>query len=75
MRQGSYFPHWLLERRRRAEQALISVVANRPPARCLHAPGREARRVPRRHAAVEIPGQCDGQASGRAGCRVPQPAP
>lgn len=27
MRQGSYFPHWLLERRRRAEQALISVVA------------------------------------------------
>lgn len=24
---GSYFPHWLLERRRRAEQALISVVA------------------------------------------------
>lgn len=26
-RQGSYFPHWLLERRRRAEQALISVVA------------------------------------------------
>lgn len=25
--QGSYFPHWLLERRRRAEQALISVVA------------------------------------------------
>jgi len=27
LRQGSYFPHWLLERRRRAEQALISVVA------------------------------------------------
>ncbi|MEU9292002.1 hypothetical protein AB0D57_47375, partial [Streptomyces sp. NPDC048275] len=25
--QGSYFPHWLLERRRRAEQALMSVVA------------------------------------------------
>lgn len=27
LRQGRYFPHWLLERRRRAEQALISVVA------------------------------------------------
>ncbi|CAL9448945.1 hypothetical protein SUDANB145_02401 [Streptomyces sp. enrichment culture] len=27
LRQGSYFPHWLLERRRWAEQALISVVA------------------------------------------------
>ncbi|MCC5580934.1 IS256 family transposase [Microtetraspora sp. AC03309] len=27
LRQGSYFPSWLLERRRRAEQALISVVA------------------------------------------------
>jgi putative transposase len=27
LRQGSYFPEWLLERRRRAEQALISVVA------------------------------------------------
>jgi putative transposase len=27
LRQRSYFPEWLLERRRRAEQALISVVA------------------------------------------------
>jgi putative transposase len=27
LRQGSYFPDWLLTRRRRAEQALISVVA------------------------------------------------
>ncbi|GGN23300.1 IS256 family transposase [Streptomyces fuscichromogenes] len=27
LRSGSYFPHWLLERRRRAEQALISVIA------------------------------------------------
>ena len=28
LRQGSYFPDWLLERRRRAEQALTTVVAN-----------------------------------------------
>jgi putative transposase len=27
LRSGSYFPDWLLERRRRAERALISVVA------------------------------------------------
>jgi transposase-like protein len=27
LRSGSYFPDWLLERRRRAEAALISVVA------------------------------------------------
>jgi len=27
LRSGSYFPEWLLERRRRAEQALMSVVA------------------------------------------------
>ncbi|MGI5164588.1 IS256 family transposase [Spirillospora sp. CA-253888] len=27
LRTGSYFPDWLLERRRRAEQALVSVVA------------------------------------------------
>ncbi len=27
LRQGSYFPEWLMERRRRSEQALISVVA------------------------------------------------
>jgi putative transposase len=27
LRQGSYFPDWLLERRRRPEQALVSVVA------------------------------------------------
>jgi putative transposase len=27
LREGSYYPDWLLERRRRAEQALVSVVA------------------------------------------------
>lgn len=27
LRQGTYFPEWLLEPRRRAEQALIAVVA------------------------------------------------
>jgi transposase-like protein len=27
LRQGTYFPEWLLERRRRAERALTTVVA------------------------------------------------
>jgi transposase-like protein len=27
LRQGSYYPEWLLERRRRAERALATVVA------------------------------------------------
>jgi putative transposase len=27
LRQGSYFPEWLLERRKRAEKALVTVVA------------------------------------------------
>ncbi|WP_261709318.1 IS256 family transposase [Streptomyces rhizosphaerihabitans] len=39
LRQGSYFPHWLLERRRRAEQALVSVVAT------AYLPGVSTRRV------------------------------
>lgn len=28
LRTGSYFPHWLMERRKRAESALITVVAD-----------------------------------------------
>lgn len=38
LRSGSYFPDWLLERRRRAEAAMITVVATppegAPPATC-----------------------------------------
>jgi putative transposase len=33
LRQGSYFPDWLLTHRRRAEQALVSVVATSHPQR------------------------------------------
>lgn len=99
-RSGSYFPHWLLERRRRAEQVLISVVAT---AYLLGASTRRMeklatslgvtqglsfesglghgvkRRLLNRPApqalAVEVPGLGDGPALGRAGGRVPQPAP
>src|SRR3954447_6852433 len=37
LREGSYFPEWLLERRRRAESALVSVVA--PPTCSVSRPG------------------------------------
>ena len=74
LRQGSYFPAWLLERRRRAEQALISVVATAYLLGVSHPPGGEARAVPRRHPTVEVAGQRDGQAPRRAGGGVPQPA-
>lgn len=44
LRTGSYVPDWLLERRKRAESALITVVAHaglvRPSSRtCLERPG------------------------------------
>ena len=36
LRKGTYFPEWLLERRKRAESALITVVADLLPRRGLH---------------------------------------
>jgi hypothetical protein len=42
LREGCYFPDWLLERRKRAEKALVSVVATRLSARRLHPPNGEA---------------------------------
>ena len=59
LREGSYFPDWLLERRRRAERALTTEVAT-APARRQHAADGEARRRPRDHPTVEVAGQRDG---------------
>jgi hypothetical protein len=42
LRSGSYFPDWLLERRRRAEATLTSVVADLLPAGSLDPPDGEA---------------------------------
>ncbi|WP_327591663.1 IS256 family transposase [Streptomyces chartreusis] len=69
LRTGSYFPHWLLERRRRAEQALISVVAT------AYLLGVSTRRVEKLAESLGVTQRRDGQAPGRAGLRVPQPAP
>lgn len=64
LRSGSYYPDWLLERRRRAEQALISVVATS------YLLGVSTRRVDKlgraaRHQAhLQEPGLADGQDAG-----------
>ena len=74
LREGSYFPEWLLERRRRAESALVSVVATSYLLGVSHAADGEAGRAPRHHPAVEVAGQRDGQRSRRPGRGVPDPA-
>lgn len=38
LRSGTYFPDWLMERRKRADSALITVVADCYLARRVHAP-------------------------------------
>ena len=74
LREGSYFPDWLLERRKRAERALISVVATS------YLLGVSTRRMEklvetaRHHPAVEVPGRDDGQGPRRPGGGVPDPA-
>ena len=67
LRTGSYFPEWLLERRKRAEAALISVVAT------CYLLGVSTRRMdklvadPGDHLAVEVAGLADGRRPRRAG--------
>ena len=55
LRSGSYFPDWLLQRRKRAEPALTSVVAT-----CyllgVSTPDGATRRIPGRDQPFQIPG-------------------
>ena len=73
LRTGSYFPEWLLERRKRAESALISVVAT------CYLVGVSTRRLDKlvatrgHHLAQQVAGVTDGRAR-PAGDRVPHPA-
>ena len=72
--RARYFPDWLLERRRRAEAALVTVVATS------YLLGVSTRRMEKlvetlgHHPAVEVAGQRDGQGPRRAGRGVPHPA-
>jgi hypothetical protein len=61
LRSGSYFPEWLLERRRRAEQGPGVGGGDQLSAGGLDAAGGEAGRPARDRAAVEEPGLGDGQ--------------
>jgi transposase-like protein len=61
LRSGSYFPDWLLTHRRRAEAALVSVVATSYLPGGEHPADGEARRDPGYRPAVEVAGLGDGQ--------------
>ena len=65
LREGSYFPDWLLERRRRAERALTTVVATCYLLGVSHAADGEVGRRPGDHPAVEVAGQRDGRRARR----------
>ncbi|GAA1620462.1 hypothetical protein GCM10009789_87570 [Kribbella sancticallisti] len=73
LRSGSFFPEWLLERRKRAEQALTSMVAT------CYLLGVSTRRMDKLVqtlgiTGLEVAGQRDVQAPRRARSRVPHPA-
>ena len=74
LRSGSYFPDWLLEHKKRAEAAMISVVAT------CYLLGVSTRRMDKlvghvgHHQPVQEPGLADGRRSRRAGQGVPHPA-
>jgi Transposase, Mutator family len=60
LRTGSYFPDWLLQPRRRAEQAFVAVIAGLSRRR-LHPSGAEAGAAARRRADVAQPGLPTGE--------------
>jgi putative transposase len=61
LRQGSYFPDWLLARRKRAERALTSVGGDLLSAGRVDAAHGAPRRVPRCDKPFQVPGIGDGQ--------------
>jgi hypothetical protein len=65
LRAGSYFPEWLLERRKRAEKALVTVVATS------YLLGVSTRRMDK--LVQQFPGLGDGQGTRRARRVVPHP--
>ncbi|QPL04763.1 MULTISPECIES: transposase [Actinomyces] len=65
LRTGSYFPGWLLERRKRAQPALITVVADAYLAG-LHGARGQTRTGPGHQLAVEVAGLAHGIRARRA---------
>jgi len=72
LRQGTYFPEWLMERRKRAETALITVVADCYLAGVSTRPDGQAGEDPRDPLPIEVAGVPDGGRARRA--RRPVPA-
>ena len=72
--RGRFFPDWLLERHRRAEAALTTVVATCYLLGVSHPPDGQAGPDARDHRPVQVAGVGDGQGPRRAGRRVPHPA-
>ena len=66
LRQGTYFPEWLLERRKRAERALDKRGCDLLPARGLDPPDGQARAVAGHREPVQEPGLRHGQGTRRA---------
>src|SRR6476659_3596148 len=74
LRQGSYFPDWLLERRKRAERALADHGGgDLLSSRGLDAADGQTRRQPGHHVVVEVAGVGDGQGTRYRGGGVPNP--
>src|SRR3954447_17148748 len=65
LRQGSYFPEWLLERRTRAREGADLGGGDLLPARGQHPADEQAGPVPGDHRPVEVPGLDDVGRAGR----------
>ena len=65
--QGSYFPDWLLERRKRGRTGPDQCGGDLLPTRSLHPPDGEARRIPRCDKPFQVTGVDDGPRPGRSG--------
>ena len=73
LREGTYFPDWLLTRHRRAEAALTTVVATCYLLGVSHPADGQAGADAGDHRAVQVAGVGDGQGPRRAGRGVPHP--
>ncbi len=63
LRHGTYFPDWLLERRKRSESAMITVRDRRLPRRGLHPENGQTRKNPRHPLSLQIASQSHGHRS------------
>jgi len=75
LREGSYYPDWLLENRRRAEQSARGRDRRVPCAGSLDQESRRARQDARHRRHLALAGLTSGEVARRGGRRLPQPPP